>query len=105
MRGRSTGGSDAAGGDDGSRFSSFRIERPAAGITLGADRNLWLIENVPPALVRMTPAGATTTFTLPNRGSHLNGVAGAADGNVWFTEYPGDKVGRIASAGDIRLAS
>ena len=49
-----------------------------------------------------TAAGAAITeFPLPNAGSLPNGIAAGPDGNVWFTEYSGNRIGRITPAGVI----
>src|SRR4249919_764973 len=49
-----------------------------------------------------TAAGAAITeFALPNAGSLPNGIAAGPDGNVWFTEYSGNRIGRITPAGVI----
>ena len=49
-----------------------------------------------------TAAGPVITeFTLPNAGSVPNGIAAGPDGNVWFAEYSGNRIGRITPAGVI----
>ena len=40
-------------------------------------------------------------FPLPNAGSVPNGIAAGPDGNVWFTEYIGNRIGRITPGGVI----
>src|SRR5437899_2191717 len=42
-----------------------------------------------------------TEFTVPTPGGAPQGIATGADGNLWFTEYFGNKVGRITTAGMI----
>ena len=46
-------------------------------------------------------AGTITEFAVPTAASSPNGIAVGADGNIWFTEYTGDKIGRITPAGTI----
>ena len=49
-----------------------------------------------------TAAGPPITeFTLPSAGSVPNGIAAGPDGNVWFAEYSGNRIGRITPAGII----
>jgi len=45
--------------------------------------------------------GVITEFTIPTAGSDPHGVAAGPDGNVWFVEEFGNKVGRITPAGTI----
>jgi virginiamycin B lyase len=47
-------------------------------------------------LVRVTPDGATTAFSVPTRRSALTDVAVDANGAVWFLELSANKVGRFA---------
>ena len=45
----------------------------------------------------MTPLGTITEFPIPTQAScPTNGLAVGPDGNIWFTEYWGNKIGRIA---------
>jgi virginiamycin B lyase len=54
------------------------------GIVAGADGNLWVAENGPQSIARVTPGGQVTQYTLaPERFPELM-VAGK-DGAVWFT--------------------
>jgi hypothetical protein len=51
-------------------------------------------------------AGGTTTctiveFHLPTANSSPAGIAVGPDGNLWFTEYGGNKIGRITTTGTI----
>jgi virginiamycin B lyase len=49
------------------------------------------------------PAGATegeiTQFTIPTPGSVPDGLTAAPDGDLWFAERLGDKIGRITPSG------
>ena len=43
-----------------------------------------------------------TEFPLPTAGSQpRDGIASGADGNIWFTEYAGNRIGRITPGGTI----
>ncbi|MFH1149555.1 MAG: hypothetical protein V1748_03680 [Actinomycetota bacterium] len=43
----------------------------------------------------------TNEFPLPAAGSGPAGIALGADGNLWFSEFPGNRIGRITPAGGI----
>ena len=53
------------------------------------------------AIVRMTSAGAFTLFPLPDEGVYPDGIIVGSDGNLWFTEFYGNAVGRITPQGTI----
>jgi streptogramin lyase len=46
-------------------------------------------------------ASGITEYSIPTTGSFPIGVTSGPDGNVWFTEQDGDKIGRITPAGTI----
>jgi streptogramin lyase len=48
-----------------------------------------------------TPAGEVTEFPTPTEKSEPASIAPGPDGNVWFTEFKGEKVARITPAGAI----
>ncbi len=50
-----------------------------------------------------SPANAVTIneFTVPTANSNLGDIATGPDGNLWFTEFDGNKIGRITTAGAI----
>lgn len=73
-------------------FTAFDI-MPVAGMADGRP--------VHDAVVRMTPAGAFTVFPLPNEGVYPDGITVGSDGNLWFTEFYGNAVGRITPQGTI----
>ncbi|MFF9013421.1 hypothetical protein ACF09C_10705 [Streptomyces sp. NPDC014870] len=45
--------------------------------------------------------GDITEYPLPQANSFPQGIAAGPDGNLWFTETDGDRVGRITTAGAI----
>jgi streptogramin lyase len=47
-----------------------------------------------------SPAGSITEFPLPP-GSNPGGIAAGPDGNLWFTDYGTNKIGRISPDGTI----
>ena len=47
------------------------------------------------------PAGTITEFPLPTPGSQPGVITAGPDGNLWFTEVDGNKIGRITPGGRI----
>ena len=47
------------------------------------------------------PEGAINQFSIPTNESSPGALASGPDGNLWFTEYDGERIGRIAPAGTI----
>ena len=89
----------------------------AAGpIVIGADGNVWFSgshffrneeegstsSGTSESIVdRLTPGGELTEFPLPADSGYPAKLAAGPDGNVWFTEPIGDRVGRITPLGQI----
>ena len=48
-----------------------------------------------------TGLGTIQEFPVPTASSTPNGITAGADGNLWFTEYTSNKIGRITPAGVI----
>jgi streptogramin lyase len=82
----------------------------AAGIALGPDGNLWFTEAS--SIGRVTPSGKITQFPIPPSevifptpppvfGSSPYRITAGPDGNLWFTEWLADKIGRITPSGTI----
>jgi hypothetical protein len=44
---------------------------------------------------RNTPTGVITEFASPTAGSSPSGIALGRDGNLWFTEEVGNRIGRL----------
>jgi virginiamycin B lyase len=65
------------------------------GITSGPDGNIWFTENTRNAIVRLTPSGVFTFFTIPTPGANPHGITVGPDGALWFAEFNGNKIGRI----------
>jgi streptogramin lyase len=51
--------------------------------------------------VVQTGLGTIQEFPVPTLASTPNGIAAGSDGNLWFTEYTTNKIGRITPAGVI----
>ncbi len=72
-----------------------RVAAAVAGAVVGVQALV-----VAPAYTATVP-GVITEFTVPTAGSQPGGIAAGPDGNVWFTESSGNKIGRITPAGVI----
>src|SRR4051794_23819143 len=60
----------------------------------------WRIRMVLIALLAQVASAQTITeFSIPSREPY--GITLAADGNLWFTEHAGNRIGRITSQGVI----
>jgi streptogramin lyase len=70
-----------------------------AGLTVGADSNLWFTESQASKIGRITLTGTITEYAVPNSFSLLAITAGP-DGNLWFTDQ-GGWIGRITPDGTI----
>ena len=46
-------------------------------------------------------AGSISEFSVPSADSYPTGIAAGPDGNLWFTETSGNKIGRISPSGTI----
>jgi virginiamycin B lyase len=44
---------------------------------------------------RITTEGAITEFPLPTAGAQPAIIITGPDGNLWFSEFAGDRIGRI----------
>ncbi len=80
----------------------------ASGLIAGRDGNLWFTTHpyYTPAggvvgsensIVRVTPTGSITKFSLPSAHGDPFYVTSGSDDSLWFTEYGGNKIGRILS--------
>src|SRR5262249_38562825 len=48
---------------------------------------------------RWVPAVTATEFPIPTAASGPTSITKAADGNLWFTEFNSDRIGRVTPAG------
>jgi len=90
--------------------ASAALLEGVAGITSGPDGNLWFTKEFGNKIGRITTAGAVTEFTVPTTvpdspitgtSSAPHGIASGPDGNLWFTESKGNKIGCITTSGVI----
>ncbi len=86
---------------------------PGSTIAVGPDGNLWFLGEsgntdigFKPAIGRLTPGGAFTSFSIPGNFQSLPGLTPGPDGDLWFTEAESDDtfgeqpaVGEISPAG------
>ncbi len=73
-------------------FSLPRIANPTGSIVLGPDGNLWFPAAY--AIVRMTPQGHLTAFTISRPDNlQIQAIIVGPDGNLWFTENYRDSIG------------
>src|SRR5512135_2025924 len=47
------------------------------------------------------PSSPVTEFSLPTPNSRPYGITTGPDGNLWFTEFGSDKIGRITPSGAV----
>jgi len=78
------------------------------GLTIGPDGNMWFTEqggnNIGCISIVATDAACPqsggqpkiTEFPIPTIGAQPHSITGAFDGNVWFVEYAGDKIGCLS---------
>ena len=71
------------------------------GIASGPDGNLWFTEAIRNAVVRLTPSGTFTFFTIPTPGANPSGITAGPDGALWFAEHNANAIGRIDVLGGI----
>jgi streptogramin lyase len=83
-----------------------------SGITAGPDGNLWFTWASTPAyangtvvpgaaLGRITPTGSVTEFEVPTAKSWPVSIVTGPDGNLWITEFQGEKIARVTPKGVI----
>ena len=64
-------------------------------LDVGIAANSPIVENAPAT----EQALEFTEFRVPTRGSYPHGITEGPDGNIWFTEADGAKIGRLTPAG------
>jgi streptogramin lyase len=69
----------------------------ADGVALGADGNLWLTVGLD-RIARLSPDGRLTDVFLPDPSAGPASIALGPDGNLWFTEFAGNRIGRLSMA-------
>lgn len=80
---------------------TFTVFRAPAGTTLQdvtttADGDVWLTTYDSNSIVRLKPStSGFTTYPLPTASSYPTGITTGPDGNVWFVETGGNRIGRV----------
>jgi virginiamycin B lyase len=69
------------------------------GIASGPDGNIWFTERIRNAIVKLTPSGEFTFYTIPTPDATPAGITAGPDGALWFAEFHGHKIGRITTDG------
>jgi streptogramin lyase len=54
-----------------------------------------------PGVAVALPEGTISQFAIPSAASEPTALAAGPDGNLWFTEYKGEKIGHITPSGTI----
>jgi streptogramin lyase len=67
-------------------------------ITTGADRNLWVVAAGYPAMVRVTPNGKMSFFSIPS-GINQGDITVGSDRELWFAMPGAKSVGRVTLKG------
>ncbi len=84
------------------QFTGTNIPRPHD-IALGSDGNLWVTMEFggPPGnnVTRVTPAGVMTSFPFPRNNVVAQHIVAAADGNLYFTCFGTNELGRVNLTG------
>jgi streptogramin lyase len=72
----------------------------AGGIVAGSDGNLWVFASSSNKILVISTAGKVLrTLTVPTASSYPHGPSRGADGNVYFVEFNGNKIGRVTPKG------
>jgi hypothetical protein len=81
------------------------------GIASGADGGVWFTEADGNRIGRISPSGAVSVVRGPSAFVHREdsteswysrcGIAAGPDGDMWFTEWEADRIGRVTPAGVI----
>jgi streptogramin lyase len=66
-------------------------------MVVGADNNVWFIDQVGNKIGHVTHAGVITGFFIPQKASNTVSLTEGPDGAVWFTEAGASMIGRLSS--------
>jgi streptogramin lyase len=84
----------------------------AGSLTAGPDGNLWFtasvvgqheVGDIVMEIVSMTPAGSMYHFPVPGVTNVMKGITTGPDGNLWFTDFYGNHIGRMTLGGVVTL--
>lgn len=86
--------------DEGNKLTEFPRDNqdpPLSGQPIGITRVLdvlWFVEGDGNMIAQITTKGHITEFSVPTPQSNPNAITAGLDGNIWFTERAGNKIGR-----------
>jgi streptogramin lyase len=69
------------------------------GAALGADGNVWFVEEAVAKVGHVAPDGTITLYTIPSGGDGF-AIAAGSDSRLWFTENNG-KIGAVTTGGTV----
>lgn len=73
------------------------------GLVAGSDGNLWAFGSAANRILVVSTAGRVLrTLTVPTASSFPHGPSLGRDGNVYFAEFNGNKIGRVTPTGSFR---
>jgi virginiamycin B lyase len=58
-----------------------------------------LLDACSPDASARAPSIPAAEYSVPTNGSRPNGIAVGPDGNLWFTEFDGNKVAKVTTSG------
>jgi hypothetical protein len=81
-------------------FTAFPTDTngQVSSIVSGSDGALYFTESVSNRIGRITTSGAVTSYAIPTPQTTPYGIAKATNGDIWFTEYFGNNVGKLQIA-------
>jgi streptogramin lyase len=80
-----------------SEFKIVTANSQPGDMTVGADDNVWFVDQNTDKIGRITKKGGITGFLIPTPTSKPTGITTGSDGAVWFTESAGNKIGRTVT--------
>jgi virginiamycin B lyase len=75
--------------------------RLTASATPGASADTHAVKSIVKVAYSGAICGTISEFAVPTAGSQPYGITAGPDGNLWFTEFLGNKIGRITLRGDV----
>lgn len=84
----------------------------AGSLTAGPDGNLWFtasvvgqheVGDIVMEIVSMTTTGAMFHYPVPGVTNVMKGITTGPDGNLWFTDFYGNHIGRMTLGGTVTL--
>lgn len=70
-------------------------------VCMGGDGNLWASDYNHNAIVKCTPTGTMTSYSIPTLGYSFSGGCLGNDGNIWFLDQHSHKLVKCTAAGSM----